>query len=171
VSDSGVSEAWEAYREASQRFEYFILGVSVALVAYAGKTLEPEKFGFTPYTVEVVALFLLVASVVVGFKRVEQIILAHHINIDVLHFQDRRGAMAKAFIEGGDRVIPHLGELWKPADMKKELENLDHAIPQRQELAANLNNTISRLYRWRNWLLACGFLGFFFAKILTPYCH
>jgi hypothetical protein len=168
-SESGVDAAWEAYRETSQRFEYFILGVSVALIAYVGKTLEPEKLGFTPYTMEVVALAVLVASVIVGFKRIEQIILAHHINVDVLRFQDKRGHLAKAFIEGKEQLVPHLGERWTLPDMKTEIDNLDTVIPLHQKHVEKINVTISRLYRWRNRLLACGFVGLFLAKVLIPY--
>jgi hypothetical protein len=171
MSDNSVKSAWEVYREASQRFEYFILGVSVALVAYAGKTLEPEKLGLTPYTLEVAAVFLLIASVVLGFKRVEQIIHVHSANVRLISFQERRGSMAKAFFEGRDQIIPHTGELWKPADMKKEIEELDRVIPILDQQINETNSKLSTLYGWRNWLLVCGFLFFFFAKVLTPYCR
>jgi hypothetical protein len=79
--DKSSAVAREAYREASQRFEYFILGVSVALVAYGGKTLETEKLGINPYTLEVAALLLFTASVVVGFKRIEKIIIGHRLAV------------------------------------------------------------------------------------------
>lgn len=42
--------AYEHYREATQRFEYFILGVSGALCAYIGQHLSPQKIGLTAYT-------------------------------------------------------------------------------------------------------------------------
>ena len=35
--------AYEHYREASQRFEYFVLGISGALCAYITQNLKPEK--------------------------------------------------------------------------------------------------------------------------------
>ena len=35
--------AYEHYRESEQRFEYFILGLSVALVAYVGQTAKLGK--------------------------------------------------------------------------------------------------------------------------------
>lgn len=169
ASEDGVDVAWEAHREASQRFEYFILGVSVALIAYVGKTLEPERLGFTPFTIEVVALALLVASVIVGFKRIEKIIRAHHVTVELLRFQDKRANLTKAFIEGREILVPHLGEKWTLADMKTEIDNLDTAIPLHKELIDEISATVSKLYRWRNRLLACGFVGLFLAKILIPY--
>jgi hypothetical protein len=66
--------AYEHAREGSQRFEYFILGVSVGLCAYIGQTLSPQKLGFSPYTLEVCSLVVLIASIVVTFKLIESVI-------------------------------------------------------------------------------------------------
>jgi hypothetical protein len=79
--------------------------------------------------------------------------------------------MAQAFIDGRDQINPELGELWKPADMHREIQELDKLIPLLQKQAEQTNTTLMRLYYWRNALLLCGFVGFFAAKILTPYCH
>src|SRR6266496_1472067 len=50
--------AFEHYREGEQRFEYFITGVSTALCAYIGQTLQPQNFGFNSYTLEVLSVGL-----------------------------------------------------------------------------------------------------------------
>jgi hypothetical protein len=51
------------YREGLQRFEYFIVGVSLTLCAYVGQTLHPEKLRLlSAYTIEVVSLALLIVS-------------------------------------------------------------------------------------------------------------
>ena len=43
------------YREGLQRFEYVIVGVSLALCGYVAQTLHPEKLTFlSAYTMEVV---------------------------------------------------------------------------------------------------------------------
>jgi hypothetical protein len=49
------------YCRGLQHFEYFIVGVSLALCAYVGHTLHPEKLTFlSAYTTEVVSLPLLI---------------------------------------------------------------------------------------------------------------
>jgi hypothetical protein len=45
MSDKRSIIAFEHYREGEQRFEYFITGVSTALCAYVGQTLQPHQFG------------------------------------------------------------------------------------------------------------------------------
>jgi hypothetical protein len=69
------------YREGLQRFEYFIVGVSLALCGYVGQTLHPEKLTFlSAYTIEVISLALLILSAGVGFKRIESLVQIIRLN-------------------------------------------------------------------------------------------
>src|SRR2546430_4521178 len=120
-----TAKAYDNYREASQRFEYFVLGLCVAVVAYAGQTLRPERFGLNSYTVEIGAILLLIACVALALKRVEKIISFHGANLNVLEFQARRSALAKSLLEGGNRVNHQTSELWQPEDMKKQIVEFD----------------------------------------------
>ena len=140
--DEYSAKAYENYREASQRFEYFVLGLCVALVAYAGQRLQPERFGFTSYTVEIVAILLLIACVALGLKRGEKIIAFHGANLHVLEFKERRSALAKFILEGGSRVNPETSELWRPEDMKKQIAEFDKIIPDLEKKLSDLNEAL-----------------------------
>jgi hypothetical protein len=59
----GRTQAFENYRDASQRFEYFILGVSIALIAYASQALTLQRIGANAYTVEITGILLIIAAV------------------------------------------------------------------------------------------------------------
>ena len=115
-------QAFEHYRDASQRLEYFIVGISVALVAYAGQTLAPQRIGLNAYTLEVFGILLIISAIVISFKRLEKIIFGLQMNFHLIEYRDGRGLLAKTFIEGGNRIAPERGELWKPEDMKKQIE-------------------------------------------------
>src|SRR5437016_14429043 len=151
--DEYTAKAYDNYREASQRFEYFVLGLCVAVVAYAGQTLRPERFGLNSYIVEIGAILLLIACVALGLKRVEKIIAFHAANLRVLEFKERRSALAKFVLEGGSRVNPETSELWRPDDMKKQIAEFDKIIPGLEKSLSDLNDALVRLYSWRNWLL------------------
>lgn len=57
------------YYRGLQRFEYFIVAASLALCAYVGLTLHPEKLTFfSAYTMEVISLALLIISAGVGLS-------------------------------------------------------------------------------------------------------
>lgn len=67
-------------RESAQRFEYFLLGISLALCTYEGKTLVPQKPGWNAYTIEVTAVIFIIVSVIFGFKRVQMMISTSGLN-------------------------------------------------------------------------------------------
>jgi hypothetical protein len=166
-----LSQAFEHYRDASQRFEYFVLGVSVALVAYAGQTLPPQRIGLNAYTLEIIGILLIISAIVISFKRLEKLIFGLQINLHLIDSRESRGLLAKAFIEGGNRMASERGELWKPEDMKKQVDEYDKIIPDCEKTIAEVNVVAGRLYRWRNWLLICGFVALFFGRILEAYVN
>jgi hypothetical protein len=85
------------YREGLQRFEYFIVGVSLALCAYVGQTLHPEKLRLlSAYTIEVVSLALLIVSALVGLKRIQSLIQLSRLNGQLLDANEKRGEIVKA---------------------------------------------------------------------------
>jgi hypothetical protein len=170
MADGGNSRtAFEHYRDASQRFEYFILGISLALVAYAGQTLAPQRLGLNAYTLEVIGILVIISAIVISFKRLEKIISGLQMNFHLVDSREGRGLLAKAFIEGGNRIAPERGELWKPQDMKKQIEEYDKIIPECEKMIDEVNAIAAQLYRWRNWLLTCGFLALLFGRILEAY--
>jgi len=160
--------AYEHYRDASQRFEYFILSVSGALCAYIGQNLTPQKIGLTPYTLEVFSLFLLVGSVFVGFKRIEKLILFHRLNHTLLSLSEQRGQLLTNF-KGGSLVNALSGETFSAEGVTRRLSELEQAIPARENELDQVALRGNFYYKMRNRLLGAGFLGLLVSKILTPY--
>lgn len=152
-------------REAAQRFEYFLLGVSVALCAYVGQTVKPEKLGFSPYTLEVASIVVLIASIVAGFKRVEAMIATSSLNHDVVDLQARRAKLV-----GGEAMFREkTGTAVTPAERASAISDMTKVLQEQQGALDEAVAQGRRWYWWRKFLLAVGFGGFFAAKILTPY--
>src|SRR5215510_10178260 len=85
------------YYKGLERFEYFIVGVSLALCAYVGFTLHPEKLTFlSTYTIKVVSLALLIVSAGIGLKRIESLIQNNRLNGQLLDAIEKRGAVMVA---------------------------------------------------------------------------
>jgi hypothetical protein len=160
--------AYEHGRDASQRFEYFILGVSTGLCAYIGQTLAPQKLGFSPYTLEVASLALLIASVIVGFKRIQKLIMCHRLNSKFLHLAEERGELVTNF-SGKPLVNRETGNVRTPEQVKQRIEALGDAIPKCHKQFEETSESANRYYKLRNWLLGVGFVGLFVSKIITPY--
>ena len=94
------------YRESLQRFEYFIVGVSLAVCAYVGHTLHPEKLTFlSTYTIEVVSLALLILSASVGLKRIESLVQTSRWNGQLLDAIEKRGTIMKYSSGNGSSIV------------------------------------------------------------------
>jgi len=122
--------AFEHYREGEQRFEYFITGISAALCAYVGQTLQPQKFGFNSYTLEVLSVALVVASIIFGFKRIEIDIWLRRLNHDLLHKAEVRGTL----VSNPQGFINELsGELLTPTEITTRIAQIDKDLPTVQK--------------------------------------
>ena len=159
--------AYEHYRESEQRFEYFILGLSVALVAYVAQTTKPQRLGLSPYTIELFSILLIVASIIFGFMRVALMILAKRINHEILHFGEKRGQLIPA--RGTSVLNRDSGEQLTAHEIEQELNEIEIMLPARQKQFDKVAAKSLRYYRWRNWLLFIGFLGLLLAKVLGAY--
>ena len=82
------------YYQGLPRFEFFIVGVSLAQCAYVGYTLHPEKLTFlSAYTIEVVSLALVIFSAGVALKRIESLVQTSRFNGQLLDAIEKRGAV------------------------------------------------------------------------------
>jgi len=161
--------AFEHYREGEQRFEYFITGVSTALCAYVGQTLQPQKFGFNAYTLEVLSVGLVVASIILSFKRIENGIFVNRLNHDRLHNAEVRGVLVSAILKGQPFVNEQTGDVITPVQAQEQVAQIELNLPALEKKIKHVQAKIVKLYHLRNWLLLCGFIGLFVSKVLVPY--
>jgi hypothetical protein len=161
------------YYQGLQRFEYFIVGVSLALCAYVGHTLQPEKLTLlSAYTIEVVSLALLILSVGVGLKRIESLVQTSRFNGQLLDAIEKRGAVmtAKPNFEGLI-IVKYPGRLLTSEAAANWVRELNDKIPVLHHLIEKETIRAEKLYKWRNRLLLTGFCGLVLSKVLTPYLH
>jgi hypothetical protein len=161
------------YGEGLQRFEYFIVGVSLALCAYVGQTLHPEKLTFlSTYTIEVVSLALLILSAGVGLKRIKSLGQIGRLNGPLLDAMEKRGAVmvAKPNSEGVI-VVKYPRRLLTSEEAANWVRGLNDKIPVLHHMIEKETTRAESLYKWRNRLLLIGFCGLVLSKVLTPYLH
>jgi len=161
------------YYQGLQRFEYFIVGVSLVLCAYVGYTLHPEKLRFvSAYTIEVISLALLILSVTAGLKRIESLIQTSGLNGQLLDAIEKRGAvMASKPDSEGLIVIKNPGRLLTSEAAANWVRELNDKIRILHHMIETETTRAEKLYKWRNRLLLIGFCGLVLSKVLTPYLH
>lgn len=161
------------YYQGLQRFEYFIVGVSLALCAYAGYTLHPEKPTFlSAYTIEVFSLALLLLSAGVGLKRIESLVQTSGLNGQLFDAIEKRGALMAAKPDSeGLIVVKYPGRLLTVEAAANWVRELNDKIRVLHHMIETETIRGARLYKWRNRLLLIGFCGLVLLKVLTPYLH
>ena len=161
------------YREGLQRFEYFIVGVSLALCAYVGHTLHPERLTFlSTYTIEVVSLALLILSAGVGLKRIESLVQTSRLNGQLLDAIEKRGTVIAAKPNSeGLFFVKYPGRILTSEAAANWLRDLNDKIKVLHHMIETATIRAERLYKWRNRLLLIGFCGLVLSKLLTPYLH
>ena len=160
-----IDALFQHTRESARKFEYFLLGVTLALLAYEGRTLSPHKLGLNAYTIEISGLLLLVLSVIAGFRHIEAMIATSSINHTALSEETKRLRLVK----GQFMYDTFSGKELTPDERERALFDLRGVVDRLNE---ELHRMVVRSYRWnraRMWLLIGGFVLLISARVLEPY--
>ena len=85
MSEARSLLAHQRHSDAAQKFDYLITGLTGALCAYIAKDWKPKKpDSFGPEALELIALLVLFASSVAGFKRIELTLVTMALNTEWL---------------------------------------------------------------------------------------
>jgi hypothetical protein len=161
------------YREGLQRFEYFVVAVSLALCAYAGHTLHPEKLTFlSAYTIKAISLALLILSAGVGLKRIQSLLQISRWNGHLLDAIEKRGAVMVAKPDSERKiVVKYPGRLLTFEEGTNWVRELNERIPVLHHMIEKETTRAESLYKWRNRLFVIGVCGLVLSKVITPYLH
>lgn len=162
--DSKYDILYENWLSASDKFDYFVLGLTGAVCAYIAKGFVPQKMSFTPNTVELIALTLLLVSLVFGFRRLEKSIIVHSVTFQ-LH--SREELLQKLKDNPHDTVTdPDSG---KSRSKDDEIKLLSDRISEAKSGRDKAVIAAERLYKWRNLFLFGGVFALLISKIWSAY--
>jgi hypothetical protein len=157
--------------EGGRRFDYFVLGVAIALCAYAGQTIKPDKLGWNSYTMEVLSVVILVGAAFFGFKRVEKKVRLDELNHVILDAYEKKGKIVahQTNRPGEPFVNVGTGDVWVAGDLETKKKDLESELSKAHDDADATHKVAERYAKWRNALLGIGFVGLFAAKVLSGY--
>jgi len=149
------------------------VGVSLALCAYVGQTLHPEKLRLlSAYTIEIVSLALLIVSAGVGLKRIESLIQLSRLNGQLLDAIEKRGEVTLAKPNSEGVIINEIsGEAYSREAIANWIRELNVKIKGLRGMIEKETTSAASRYTWRNRLLLVGFCGLILSKVLAPYLH
>jgi len=137
-------EVFKLLKIAETKFDYFILGISIALFSYLSQNLivlsEMKDFFI------LCAIFLLFASIIAGIVRVHfaNRILLH--NFRKLYYQESKGKLTEALLGANSQINTNTGKIFDPIE-----------ISQKGGICC---------YHIRNWSLSLSFVLILLSKIL-----
>jgi hypothetical protein len=152
-----------------EKFDYFVIATTGALCAYLSQTFKPEKISFSPNTLELISLLLLIGSVIAGLKRIETQILIYQNNFATLRLEEDAQTLSETLRTNASVEHDITGQMLSFEDRKKEhtlkLENLT-SIRKKMEKDSVL---ATRFYNARNYMLLIGVIFSISAKIWVAY--
>jgi hypothetical protein len=160
---------YTTWRDSTEKFDYFILGVTGALCAFISQTYKPVKIGVNAGTLEVIALLILVFAVIAGFRRLEKTLLITAINHQELHANEARGGMVANLKPAQNILNQATGQIYSPEAAATRIAALTKSIEQLQQQVAPVERAAERHYHVRNYLTLIGFLLVVAAKVWSAY--
>jgi hypothetical protein len=160
---------FDSWREASQKFDYFVTGLIGALVAFIGQSFKPVPVGVNPGTLELASLLLLVISFWAGFKRIERNTENLRLTFERNRLEDQLIEMRTAKESGNIAIGMQTGKPLSDAERDKLIESIQGQYNAKHQLLIDFSNSAYRFYHWRNYLLIFGFVLLLVARVLKSY--
>ena len=160
---------YEWYFDATQKFDYFVTGISLAMVGYLGSTFTASPLGWNPSTIELASIASLLGSAIAGLKRAESSILMLAGTQKKLREHESAGAMAGIVSSGQAGLNTETGEFVTPEQAAKRL---DRHKAGATIVAGHLDTAAKWAVRWyhaRNFLLVLGLALLLLARIAVAY--
>jgi len=154
--------------EASQKFDYFITGMTGALCAYISQTFKPSILSYTPETLELISLVVLIMSLAFGFLRIHKTVDCLGHNGKYLRALEGLGQMVKNRGKQG-LLNEATGEILDQQGIERKIANSQNTIIDNKTSMDKSIKYADRYFSLRNLTLVLGFLMFTVARVWSAY--
>lgn len=170
MSDEKYStQALELADQAEQKFDYFMTGLSAAIVGYIAPKLQPNALGLNPQTLELVSMLLFVGAVFAGFKRIEATIQLRRA-VGLRHQSTEFASEIQDALRGEGQVVSVRDNTATPPEQlrRHQAEFVRRADEQVRE-SKQLERVRLRWYSARYCAMVVGFLALLGANVWKGY--
>jgi hypothetical protein len=158
MAENRSDMVWEHWYRASEKFDYFMAGLSSALTAFDAQSLEKVRPGLNAAGLQAVSAVLLCGAVAVSLDRLRYNVAGLSANHQKLYHSQRRGSLVAGLMKSGPGVLVNTetGEAFSAADAHKAVAYHDNALAQIEPQAARFKKRSEAGYKIRDWLLISG---------------
>lgn len=168
VGTERSDQAYFEWRRASDKFDYFMVGLAGALTAYVGQNLEVGRFALDANTFQLLSAISFLGTVVTGLQRIEGNVTHASFMHQRLYHEEAAGATMKALM-AGTTLNEATGDILTPGQAAQKRKNHQHAVSLLRGALDLASEDSTRLYNARNRLLWIGFILLMVGKVLPAY--
>lgn len=169
MSNERSDKLYEYWLQASQKFDYFVTGVCLALISYLANTLRPIPIGLNSNTLLLLATICLLAAALSGLRQIEATVTLLQVMHSRIYKAEVAGNLISAAAEGGMLINRQTGDLFTPQDAAREGRAAQAVIPSIEKTQEKWASSAHRWYRWRNRFLLIGLTGVLVSKVVAGY--
>ncbi|EJI1382277.1 TPA: hypothetical protein I7171_22245 [Vibrio vulnificus] len=159
-------EVFKEVSNAEQKFDYFVLGVAIALFAYIGKDYTPEPLGMTQNTFELFSVIMFFLSVLFAYVRLKTIIIIKRLNFTKLHLGEINGALMQVIASPDLNYNSQTGDVIDPNQARLELRFNKDVLLENDKHMDSKQNLSSLCAMSRDVLIGLGFVGLVLSKFI-----
>ncbi|MBN46755.1 MULTISPECIES: hypothetical protein [unclassified Methylophaga] len=160
-------EAWKIWKQAQQKYDYFIVGLTTALLAYLGGSFSPEPFAFSQNTFELISLTFLLASVVTGILKLESDLSVQSTNLRKVEAQEQLDVVNKILNFPSRSIDLDTGMEISLTEAKERQNILQEFISKAGKGLNKVGKKSERLFITRNIFLLLGLLCLIISKFIS----
>lgn len=166
MSDRRSDKLFEVGREAGEKYDYFLVGLSAALTAYLAGSFAPTiETWLSPGALEAAALLFLILSVATGIKRLETSNHALRANYAVLAANEKLGKMTEILTKGGEHLNMETGDLLNEKDASELIPEYRRGRKKAHEVLSQKADAAARWGVARDTFLVLGFAALFGSRL------
>ena len=162
-------KVYDSWLQASQKFDYFVAGVCLALVGYLANAFDPAPVGMNASTLELAGVLSILLAAFAAFRRIEAHIRMLRLMHQRLFRQEAAGALTSAAASGGTLINKSTGDIFSAEEALKLARNHSEIANIADEFIDKRKGAVEFWYAARNWLLMLGLLALVAAKVLGAY--
>jgi hypothetical protein len=158
---------YDKWLEGIQKFDYFVLGVTLGLIGYLGANTPASALGWNVDTLQITSLAVLLLSAFCGLKRIASVVTLLSIMQRRLHHEESFAQHTDMAVKGGIHVNHSTGETLTPAAVHERTEKLSNLL---EKITQDQDKWLAHTETWRacrDWLLIGGLSLIVFGRWLA----
>lgn len=159
-------EVFKEISSADQKFDYFILGVAIALFSYIGKDYAPQLLGITQNTGELISILCFFCSIIFGYIRLKLILSIKRLNFYKLHLGELNGALMAVVSSSSISYDAKTGEIISPRDTQLKIHAYKEIMEENDVVTEYKQSVSSFCAVCRDVFLVLGFFSLVLSKIM-----